>query len=103
MRNLRVAMMLLLALAVLALPAAALAENTKEKENPKQDASAAEKRAKLDGIAKSTMERLFSESEEAKNLYERSYGFAVFDNSKVSLGLSGAGGSGVARPRQGGQ
>ncbi len=31
-----------------------------------------------------------------KKLYDKSYGYAVFDNTKISFGLTGGGGTGVA-------
>ncbi|MGH9868112.1 MAG: YSC84-related protein [Candidatus Polarisedimenticolia bacterium] len=111
MRNLRVLGTLVLALAALALPARVLAEAAKAeasakaeeaKKEEKKEATAEEKRAKLDEIAQATMEKLFTKSEDARELYNRSYGYAVFDNSKVSFGITGGGGAGVAVPREGG-
>ncbi|MFQ5878158.1 MAG: YSC84-related protein [Acidobacteriota bacterium] len=54
------------------------------------------KRAEIDAMASETLERLFSKSRKSKELYARAYGYAVFDNLKISLGLTGGGGAGVA-------
>jgi lipid-binding SYLF domain-containing protein len=54
------------------------------------------RRDAIDDMAVETMERLFTESPGAKSLYGKAAGFAVFDNFKVSLLLSGSGGVGVA-------
>ncbi len=53
------------------------------------------RRDAIDTMAVETMERLFTESPAAKKLYGQAVGFAVFDNFKVSLLLSGSGGVGV--------
>lgn len=57
---------------------------------------AAEKRHKIDSMAEETLKTLFSENAQATKLYERAYGYAVFDNLKLSLMISGGGGVGVA-------
>jgi lipid-binding SYLF domain-containing protein len=54
------------------------------------------KRMKIDEMAKETLDQLFSENAKAKELYENSYGWAVFDNLKIAIGFSGGGGNGVA-------
>lgn len=56
----------------------------------------AEKRSKINGMAQETLDELFAEVPQAKHLYDKCYGYAVFDNVKVSLGISGGGGHGVA-------
>jgi len=123
MRSLRVLFIMVAAVAVLLSPAAAWAagqsspahqnssaapaqpaaaqQETKKAEHKEE--SVAEHKAKLDEIARNTLDKLFAASPDARALFERSYGYAVFDNSKLSLGLSGAGGSGVAAPKTGGQ
>jgi lipid-binding SYLF domain-containing protein len=53
-------------------------------------------REKIDIEAQATLERLFKENEGAKQLFDSAYGYAVFDNLKLSFGISGGGGSGVA-------
>jgi lipid-binding SYLF domain-containing protein len=54
------------------------------------------KRQKIDGVVLDTLERLFAESDKAQRLFDRAHGYAVFDNLKISLGISGGGGVGVA-------
>ena len=54
------------------------------------------KRDKVDRIARESLERLFEESAKAKRLYDRADGYAVFDNTKISLGITGGAGVGVA-------
>lgn len=66
-------------------------------------AGPAERRAKLDSIASETMTRLLAESESARELHASAYGWAVFDTVKISLGVTGAGGAGVAMRRDGEQ
>lgn len=54
------------------------------------------KRLKIDETAAEALDRLFSEDATAKDLYDKAYGWAVFDNLKIALGVSGGGGNGVA-------
>ena len=54
------------------------------------------KRTAIDGMAKETLDELFAKVPQAKQLYDKAYGYAVFDNVKVSLFISGGGGHGVA-------
>jgi len=54
------------------------------------------KRQKIQESSKATMERVAAENPKAKELYDRSYGWAAFDNTKVAFGFSGGGGNGVA-------
>ncbi len=58
--------------------------------------SAGRKRAKIDAMASETLQELFSKSPKAQELYGKAYGYAVFSNLKISLGLTGGGGTGVA-------
>jgi lipid-binding SYLF domain-containing protein len=53
--------------------------------------------------AEHTLQRLFEKNETAKELFEKAYGYAVFDNLKLAFGLSGGAGSGVAVNRQTGE
>ena len=80
-------------LLVLAAPAALAAEeeNTDWKSTKKEG-----KRQKIDAMAKESLDTLFSEAEKSKTLYDQAYGYAVFDNLKISLGVTGGGGVGVA-------
>lgn len=55
-----------------------------------------EQRTQIDADEKATLARLFEESDQARRLYESAYGYATFDIIKVSLGLTGGGGQGVA-------
>ena len=54
------------------------------------------KRMKLDETAEEALQALFAENAKAKELYDGSYGWAVFDNLKLAFGISGGGGNGVA-------
>ncbi len=56
----------------------------------------AKKRAEIDAVAESTLKEVLEKSPAAKALYDKSYGYAVFDNLKLAFGLSGGGGNGVA-------
>jgi len=61
------------------------------------------KRMKIDETAQETLSTLFASSPKAENLYEISYGWAVFDNLKLAFGFSGGGGNGVAKVRESGE
>ena len=61
------------------------------------------KRMKIDETAQETLNTLFETSPKAENLYEISYGWAVFDNLKLAFGFSGGGGNGVAKVRESGE
>jgi len=54
------------------------------------------KRAKIDVFTKDSLALLFDGSAPARDLYDRSYGYAVFSNVKIAFGLSAGGGNGVA-------
>ncbi len=64
---------------------------------------AARKRAEIDRMARETLERLFEEKPGAKDLFRKARGYAVFDNLKLSLFISGGGGAGVAVDRKTGE
>lgn len=57
----------------------------------------------IDAMAGETLERLMILRPKAKELFEKCYGYAVFDSFKFGIGLSGAGGSGVAVDRKTGK
>ena len=57
------------------------------------------KRMKIDETAKEALDTLFASSSKAEDLFEMSYGWAVFDNLKLAFGFSGGGGNGVAKER----
>lgn len=61
------------------------------------------KRVKIDEVAEETLQKLFAEDSKAKSLYDKAVGWAVFDNTKVALGISGGGGHGVAVSKTSGQ
>ncbi len=50
----------------------------------------------IDAMAAETLRRLLERSPKAESLYEKAYGYAVFDSLKLALGISGGGGNGVA-------
>jgi len=54
------------------------------------------KRMKIDETAQQALDTLFADNAKAKVLYEKAYGWAVFDNLKLAFGFSGGGGNGVA-------
>jgi lipid-binding SYLF domain-containing protein len=72
-------------------------------QDDKKEAKAAEKRDEINAMAKETLERLVQESATAKGLFERSYGYAVFDNFKLSLLLASERGKGVAVEKDSGK
>jgi lipid-binding SYLF domain-containing protein len=57
---------------------------------------AAKKRAKIDARSNEVLEQVLGESPRANELYQKAMGYAVFDNTKAALIVSGGGGSGVA-------
>ncbi len=60
-------------------------------------------REEIDAMAKETLATLFEKDSDAKELCEKAYGYAVFDNVKISLVISGGGGRGVAVARKSGK
>ena len=60
-----------------------------------------EKRAKINAMAEEALAELKESSESAGELYEGAYGYAVFNNLKIALGVSGGGGLGVAVAKDG--
>ena len=56
----------------------------------------ADKRGRIDARSSEILDEVLGESAKAKELYDKAIGYAVFDNTKVALGLTGGGGSGVA-------
>ena len=88
----------LVLLCVIAAAATAIAGNSE-----KDELKAQQGREKIDLEAKQTLSRLFEENEAAKTLYDKAYGYAVFDNLKLSLVISGGGGKGVAVQQESGK
>src|SRR2546426_929252 len=66
---------------------------------PKQVDRIQLKRDAIDEMANMTMDRILKESPQAKRLFDKCVGYAVFDNFKVALLVSGGGGVGVAVER----
>ena len=60
------------------------------------EAKQTDKRGKIDSRSSEILDEVLGESARAKQLYDKAIGYAVFDNTKVALGLTGGGGSGVA-------
>ena len=58
--------------------------------------SNAEKRAEIDKVSKEALTEILEKAENSKKLFEQSYGYAVFDNMRITFIFSGGGGSGVA-------
>ena len=57
---------------------------------------ATDKKTKIDQVAQEALDELLSDSDHATELFDSAYGYAVFDNLKIALGISGGGGRGVA-------
>ena len=83
----------------LVLPAASPAGAEESWKSLKREA----KRMKIDDTAQEALDTLFAANPKAENLYELSYGWAVFDNLKLAFGFSGGGGNGVAKVRTSGE
>jgi lipid-binding SYLF domain-containing protein len=89
----KTAVILTLCVAVLALTVpGAVADEQKTSKELKLESQ----RAKINEVAKETLDRLFAEHPKAEGLYDEAVGWAVFDNTKVAFGISGGGGNGVA-------
>jgi lipid-binding SYLF domain-containing protein len=61
------------------------------------------KRQEIDAMADKTLTRLKEGSSAASELIDKSHGVAIFDNTKVAVGVSGGGGRGVAIDRSTGK
>ena len=68
----------------------------KEKKAAAKEEDRASKRAQIDAMAQKSLDDLFAKSGVAKSLYDKAVAYAVFDNTKVAVGVSGGGGHGVA-------
>jgi hypothetical protein len=53
------------------------------------DEKADKKKTKIDHLAQATLKRLFAENPKTKPLYERSYGYAVFDARQTKIMVAG--------------
>lgn len=69
--------------------------------NEEKTAKNDEKRAAIDQVAGEALEEVTSGNAGAKKLYDEAYGYAVFDNLKIAILISGGGGSGVAAAKDG--
>jgi lipid-binding SYLF domain-containing protein len=56
----------------------------------------AEERAEIDKVAKDTLDKILKDAKGAPALYEKAYGYAVFDNLQITFIFTGGGGKGVA-------
>jgi len=70
-------------------------------EDEKKEPTREEKRQKIDEAANDALHELIGDNANAKALYDNAYGYAVFDNLKVAVLVSGGGGSGVAVAKDG--
>jgi lipid-binding SYLF domain-containing protein len=67
------------------------------------DAKAVERRQEIDANAQRTLDDLFAKQEDARELYNRAAGYAVFTVTKGGFIVSGGGGNGVAVNKATGQ
>ncbi len=65
--------------------------------------SKGDKRARLDAMAAEVLADLLERNDGARALYDSAHGYAVFSNVKISLGVTGGGGNGVAVAKGGGR
>jgi len=61
------------------------------------------KRQKIQATCKQTADRVATENPAAKELFDKAYGWAAFDNTKVAFGISGGGGNGLAMNKKTGK
>ena len=59
-------------------------------------------RDSIDAMEEHVLERLFKEKEQAKELYDKCYGYAVFNSMKVAIMVTTAHGKGVAVHKESG-
>ncbi len=59
------------------------------------------KRSQIDATAGAALDQLLKSNPAAKELYEKAYGWAAFDNLKLGFFFSGGGGKGVAVQKKG--
>ncbi len=91
MRKLISALMICAAIGIVAVRPAVAADEPTSAELKDES-----KRVKINEVAEETLQELFANNANAKSLYDRAIGWAVFDNTKVAFGISGGGGNGVA-------
>lgn len=63
---------------------------------PERELTIPEQRAEINQMASETLHTLFTESAGAKQQFDKSYGYAVFDNVKLAFLITGGGGKGIA-------
>lgn len=61
------------------------------------------RKQRVDDASVEAVDRLLAEQPGAESLFGRSFGYAVFSNLKIAVGVSGGGGSGVAIDRASGE
>lgn len=66
----------------------------------RDEATPEQTRAKLDEMSEATLKRLFQDQPATRDLFEASYGYAVFNTRQVAMVLAGAYGRGVAVNRE---
>jgi lipid-binding SYLF domain-containing protein len=86
-----------------AAPIASLAAEPAAEPSKSKQAKIEGQRKELDALAEETRDAVLESSPTAKDLYAKSYGWAVFDNLKVGFFISGGGGKGVARETESGK
>ena len=57
---------------------------------------AADKRAEINRVAQEALDEVLGKSKNAPKLFEKAYGYAVFDNLRITFIFTGGGGKGVA-------
>lgn len=62
-----------------------------------------EKKSKINSTAKEALSELHDKRSSSKKTFDKAYGYAVFDNLKLSLFISGGGGIGVAVEKKSGK
>lgn len=90
----RVAMITAFAVATVGL--SAIAQDSDKKSNKEDRPGPEEVRERIDTVTQETLDELFEKDPQAKEYYEKSIGYAVFNNVKVAFFISGGGGEGVA-------
>ena len=100
MKKIAIRMTILLAAIALVMPTQALYA---DEEGDWKDMKQESKRMKLNETAEEALAALFAEDAKAQELYDASYGWAVFDNLKLAFGFSGGGGNGVASVKESGK
>ncbi len=108
MRNLvRCALFASVAVALAVVPGSLGAQETKtETGKSEEDWKALKleaKRGQIDATAGAALDKLLKENPKAKELYEKAYGWAAFDNLKLGFFFSGGGGKGVAVEKKSGK